>query len=103
MLRALFPQAVFMPTQQSLHATVKLHSQYYHTDVQALVDSGATVTDRLQCVRLVTSGSIGPGVLPNKEGCLAVQGDESKWEWSAHADSTVRRESRQLGGVFREC
>jgi hypothetical protein len=42
MLRALFPQAVFMPTQRSLHATVKLHSQYYHTDVQALVDSGAT-------------------------------------------------------------
>jgi hypothetical protein len=40
----------------------------------------ANVTDRLQCVRLVTSGSIGPGVLPNKEGCLAVQGDESKWE-----------------------
>jgi hypothetical protein len=37
MLRALFPQAVFMPTQRSLHATVKLHSQYYHTDVQASV------------------------------------------------------------------
>jgi predicted aspartyl protease len=42
MLRALFPQAIFMPTQRSLHATVKLHSQYYHTDIQALVDSGAT-------------------------------------------------------------
>jgi hypothetical protein len=42
MLRALFPQAVSMPTQRSLHATVKLHSQYYYTDVQALVDSGAT-------------------------------------------------------------
>jgi hypothetical protein len=42
MLWALFPQAVFMPTQRSLHTTVKLHSQYYHTDVQALVDSGAT-------------------------------------------------------------
>jgi hypothetical protein len=42
MLWALFPQAIFMPTQRSLHATVKLHSQYYHTDVQALVDSGAT-------------------------------------------------------------
>jgi hypothetical protein len=42
MLWALFPQAVFMPTQLSLHATVKLHSKYYHTDVQALVDSGAT-------------------------------------------------------------
>jgi hypothetical protein len=42
MLRALFPQAIFMPTQRSLHATVKLHLQYYHTDVQALVDSGAT-------------------------------------------------------------
>jgi hypothetical protein len=74
------------------------HLQTYSMHVCA-----TSVTDRLQCVRLVTSGSISLGVLSNKEGCLAVQGDELKWEWSAHADSTVRRESRQLRGVFRGC
>ncbi|KAN0105222.1 hypothetical protein V8E52_011254 [Russula decolorans] len=46
----------------------------------------------------LTSGSISPGVLSNKEGCLAVQGDESKWEWSAHADST----ENEPEGLFKE-
>ena len=42
MLRALFPQAAFMPTQQSIYATIQLHSRRLHSTTRALVDSGAT-------------------------------------------------------------
>ena len=42
MLRALFPQAAFMPTQRSIYANVQLHSRCLHSTTHALVDSGAT-------------------------------------------------------------
>src|SRR6267154_729243 len=42
MLRALFPQAAFMPTQRSIYADVQLHSRHLHSNTRALVDSGAT-------------------------------------------------------------
>ena len=42
MLRALFPQAVFIPRQNSVHALVKFHSRTLHSEVSALIDSGAT-------------------------------------------------------------
>src|SRR6267154_268113 len=42
MLRALFPQAAFMPTQRSIYADVQLHSRRLHSNTRALVDSGAT-------------------------------------------------------------
>ena len=42
MLRALFPQAVFIPQQKSVHASVQFHSRTLHSNVNALVDSGAT-------------------------------------------------------------
>jgi hypothetical protein len=42
MLRALFPQAVFIPHEQSIHATVNLRSASLISEVDALVDSGAT-------------------------------------------------------------
>ena len=42
MLRALFPQAVFIPNQRSIHAPVKFHSRTLHSEVSALIDSGAT-------------------------------------------------------------
>ena len=48
-----------------------------------------------------SSGIVRAVCLPNQEGCLAVQGDESSGEWSAHADSTVRREPWQLKGIFQ--
>ena len=42
MLRALFPDAVFKPNQRAVHALVKFHSRTLHSEVSALIDSGAT-------------------------------------------------------------
>jgi hypothetical protein len=42
MLRALFPQAVFIPHEQSIHAPVNLRSASLISEVDALIDSGAT-------------------------------------------------------------
>ena len=42
MLRALFPNAVFKPNQCAVHALVKFHSRTLHSEVSALIDSGAT-------------------------------------------------------------
>ena len=42
MLRALFPQAAFMPTQRSVYAMIQLHSRCLYSTTRALVDSGAT-------------------------------------------------------------
>jgi hypothetical protein len=42
MLRALFPQAVFIPYEQSIHAPVNLRSASLISEVDALVESGAT-------------------------------------------------------------
>ena len=42
MLRALFPDAVYIPKQKYVHAPIKFHSRTIHSDVNALIDSGAT-------------------------------------------------------------
>jgi hypothetical protein len=42
MLRALFPQAAFIPKERSLHAAVLLQSAHLHSTIDALIDSGAT-------------------------------------------------------------
>jgi hypothetical protein len=42
MLRAIFPQAIFISNQRSVHANIKLHSRTLHSKVSALIDSGAT-------------------------------------------------------------
>ena len=42
MLRAIFPEAVFIPKQKYVHAPVKFHSSTIHSKVDALIDSGAT-------------------------------------------------------------
>jgi hypothetical protein len=41
MLRALFPKAVFLPNQRSVHTLVTFHSRTLHSKVSALIDSGA--------------------------------------------------------------
>jgi Aspartyl protease len=41
-LRALFPQAVFLPQERSVHAPVNLRSLQLISEVDALIDSGAT-------------------------------------------------------------
>jgi hypothetical protein len=42
MLRVLFPQAIFIPHEQSIHVPVNLRSATLISEVDALVDSGAT-------------------------------------------------------------
>jgi hypothetical protein len=42
MLRALFPQAAFIPKERSLHTAVLLQSAHLHNTINALIDSGAT-------------------------------------------------------------
>jgi hypothetical protein len=42
MLRALFPQATFIPKEQSFHTAVLLHSTHLHNRIDTLIDSGAT-------------------------------------------------------------
>jgi hypothetical protein len=42
MLRALFPQAAFIPKERSLHTAVQLQSAHLHSTIDALIDSGAT-------------------------------------------------------------
>ena len=42
MLRALFPQATFMPKQKAVHASVEIQSKTLNSKLPALVDSGAT-------------------------------------------------------------
>jgi len=42
MLRAIFPQAVFIPKCPQVKAQVSLQSAHLHANLQALLDSGAT-------------------------------------------------------------
>ena len=42
MLRALFPQAVFVSQNRSIHASVNLRSASLTSEIDALIDSGAT-------------------------------------------------------------
>src|ERR1700691_2071863 len=42
MLRAMFPQAAFLPKERSIHATVNLRSLQIVSEVDTLIDSGAT-------------------------------------------------------------
>jgi hypothetical protein len=42
MLRALFPQAAFIPKERSLHTAVLLQSAHLHNIIDTLIDSGAT-------------------------------------------------------------
>jgi hypothetical protein len=42
MLRAMFPQATFLPKEHSIHATINLRSLQIVSEVDALIDSGAT-------------------------------------------------------------
>jgi hypothetical protein len=42
MLRAIFPQAAFIPKEPAVHAPVKLRSLELISEVAALIDSGAT-------------------------------------------------------------
>ena len=42
MLRAIFPEAVFISKQKYIHVPVKFHSSTIHSEVDTLIDSDAT-------------------------------------------------------------
>jgi len=72
MLRALFPQAAFIPKERSLHAAVLLHSSHLHNRIDALIDSGATdnfISPTLvSSFRIPTYGLDKPKVVRNVDG-----------------------------------
>ena len=42
MLRAIFPEAIFISKQKYVHAPIKFHSSTIHFKVDVLIDSGTT-------------------------------------------------------------
>ena len=76
MLRALFPQAVFIPNQKSVHALVKFHSRTLHSEVSALIDSGAT--ESFISPDLVLHFDIPTRTLPKPRTIRNVDGTENK-------------------------
>jgi hypothetical protein len=76
MLRALFPQAVFIPNQKSVHALVKFQSRTLHSEVSALIDSGAT--ESFISPDLVTHFQIPTRTLPKPRTIRNVDGTENK-------------------------
>ena len=76
MLRALFPQAVFIPNQRSIHALVKFHSRTLHSEVSALIDSGAT--ESFISPDLVDHFQIPTRTLPKPRTIRNVDGTENK-------------------------
>jgi hypothetical protein len=71
MLRALFPQAAFIPKEQSLHAAV-LQSAHLHNNIDALIDSGATDNFILSALvyqfKIPTYGLDKPKIVRNVNG-----------------------------------
>ena len=76
MLRALFPQAVFIPNQRSIHALVKFHSRTLHSEVSALIDSGTT--ESFISPDLVDHFQIPTCTLPKPRTIWNVDGTENK-------------------------
>jgi hypothetical protein len=72
MLRAIFPQAVFIPNQRSVHANIKLHSRTLHSEVSTLIDSGATenfiTPDVIEFFNILTFTLPKPQTIHNVDG-----------------------------------
>ena len=79
MLRALFPNAVFKPNQSSVHALVTFHSRTLHSQVSALIDSGATESfispDLVQHFDIPTHTLRKPRIIRNVDGTKNSIGD----------------------------
>ena len=76
MLRALFPQAVFISRQNAVHALVTFHSRTLHSEVNALIDSGAT--ESFISPDLVIHFAIPTCQLPKPRTIRNVDGTENK-------------------------
>jgi len=78
MLWALFPQAVFIPNKNSVHALDTFHSQTLHSEVNALIDSGATESfispDLVEHYQIPTCTIRKPRTIRNVDGTENKQG-----------------------------
>jgi hypothetical protein len=75
MLRALFPQAVFLPNQQSVHTLITFHSQTLHSKVSTLIDSG--ITDNFISPNIIQYFSIPTFELPKPHTIHNVDGTKN--------------------------
>jgi hypothetical protein len=89
MLRALFPKAVFLPNQRSVHTLITFHSQTLHSKVSTLIDSGATDNfispNIVQYFSIPTFGLPKPRTIHNVDGTKNNIGNVST---AAHLDAT---------------
>ena len=72
MLRAIFPEAVFIPKEQQVKVTVLLKSAILHTNVNALLDSGTTDNFIsllvINCFKIPTYALPKPKIVHNVDG-----------------------------------
>jgi hypothetical protein len=78
MLRAIFPQAIFISNQRSVHANIKLYSQTLHSEVSALINNGATenfiISEVIKFFNILTFMLLKPQTICNIDGtknCIA--------------------------------
>jgi hypothetical protein len=74
MLRAIFPQATFLPKEPAIHAPVNLRSLALISEVAALINSGATDNftspQVVQCFKMPTQNLDKPKSIRNVDGTL---------------------------------
>ena len=75
MLRALFPQAIFMPKQKAIHVLVKIRSKTLNSEFLALIDSGAT--ENFISPKVVEYFSIPTQELPNPKTIHSIDGTKN--------------------------
>jgi hypothetical protein len=72
MLRAIFPQAAFLPNEPAVHAPINLQSLELISEVAALIDSGATDNfispQVVQCFKMPTRDLDKPKSIQNIDG-----------------------------------
>ena len=71
MLRAIFPEAVFIFKQKYVHAPVKFHSSTIHSKVDVLIDSDTTenfISPELAEHFLIPTLNVKPKVIQNVDG-----------------------------------
>ena len=75
MLRALFPQAIFMPRQKAVHAPVLIQSKTFTANLEALIDSGTT--ENFISPNVISYFSIPAQDLPNPRTIHNVDGTKN--------------------------
>ena len=75
MLRALFPQAIFMSKQKAVHIPVTIQSKTLTSDLEALIDSG--MTENFISPEVINHFSIPTQDLPNPRTICNVDGTKN--------------------------